>query len=203
MNILYLMESCPEGKDLKITADKKSVCFEVSRRGDIQLNISRFLKPELIKLEMETNIEFEPDKEVHPQKRLWMVKEAILKELVGLLENSGKVCNKNKLFLDLLNREKKATTGIGKSIAIPHVRTIQVRDFVIGFARSKEGYEFDSMDGKPVHLFFIMAAPPYDDTLYLKVFKALAELLHSDSFSKELFSASSEYEIIRAIRNLE
>jgi len=102
-----------------------------------------------------------------------------------------------------LNREKKSSTGIGKGIAIPHVRTMQVREFVIGFARSKEGYEFDSIDGKPVHLFFVMGAPPYDDSLYLKVFKAIAELFHSDTFEEELFSATSEYEIIRAIQKVE
>jgi len=167
------------------------------------LNISRFFKPELIKLELDTSIEFDPDREIHPQKRLWTVKEAILKELVDLLENSDKVCNKNKLFIDLINREKKASTAIGKGIAVPHVRTMQIRDLVIGFARSKEGYEFDSIDKKPVHLFFVMAAPPYDDSLYLKVFKALAELFHSDSFFNELMSANSEYEIIRAIRRVE
>lgn len=203
MNTPYLMESYPEGKDLQIHADKKCICFKFNRKGGNELNISRFLKPELIKLEMETNIEFDPEREIHPQKRLWMIKEAVLRELVSLMESSGKVCNRNKLFIDLLNREKKATTGIGKGIAIPHVRTIQVRDFVLGFARSEEGYEFDSMDGKPVHLFFVMAAPSYEDTLYLKVFKALAELFHSDSFYSELMSATSEYEIIRAIQRIE
>jgi len=167
------------------------------------LNLSRFFKPELIKLELDTKIEFDPEKEIHPQKRLWITKEAVLEELVNLLDNSGKVCNKRKLFIDLLNREKKASTAIGKGIAIPHVRTMQVREFVIGFARSEEGYEFDSMDKETVHLFFVTAAPPYDDTLYLKVFKALAQLLHSDSLKEELLIANSEYEIIRAIQKAE
>lgn len=167
------------------------------------MNLSRFFKPELIKLELDTKIEFDPEKEIHPQKRLWITKEAVLEELVNLLDNSGKVCNKRKLFIDLLNREKKASTAIGKGIAIPHVRTMQVREFVIGFARSEEGYEFDSMDKETVHLFFVTAAPPYDDTLYLKVFKALAQLLHSDSLKEELLIANSEYEIIRAIQKAE
>jgi PTS system fructose-specific IIC component len=157
----------------------------------------------LIKVELDTKIEFDPEKEISQQKKLWIIKEAILEDLVELLDKSGKVCNKHKLFLDLLNREKKASTAIGKGIAIPHVRTMQVRDFVIGFARSKGGYEFDSLDKEPVHLFFISAAPPYDDALYLKVFKALAELLHSDSFREELLNANSEYEIIRTIQKAE
>lgn len=186
-----------------IFADKKCVRLNLNIRGDYKLNISRFLKPELIKLKLESKVEFDPEKEIPPQKRLWSIKKAILKELVDLLDNSGKVCNKNKLYLDLLNREKKASTGIGKGIALPHVRTIQVRDFVMGFARSVEGYEFDSIDNGTAHLFFVMAAPPYDDALYLKVFKALAELFHSDSLNDELMAATSEYEVIRAIKKVE
>jgi len=172
-------------------------------RGDFKVNLSKYFKPEFIKLELETKIEFDEENGLHPQKKLWRTKEAILEELVELLDKSGKVCNKHKLLLDLLNREKKSSTGIGKGIAIPHVRTMQVREFVIGFARSTEGYEFDSLDGKPVHLFFVMGAPPYDDSLYLKVFKAIAELFHSDTFEEELMSAASEYEIIRAIQKVE
>jgi mannitol/fructose-specific phosphotransferase system IIA component (Ntr-type) len=167
------------------------------------MDISRYLKPELIKLEMETEINIDPDSELHPDKILWMRKEAILKELVDLLDMSGKVGNKRKLLIDLVNREKKATTGIGQGLAFPHVRTMQAKEFIMGLARSKMGYDFDSLDKEPVHLFFVMAAPPYDDALYLKVFKALAEILRFDYFREELLNASSEYEIIRAIKRME
>ena len=190
-------------KGFPVVADKKDVWNKAGIRGDFKVNLSKYFKPELIKLELETKVEFDEENGLHPQKKLWRTKEAILEELVELLDKSGKVCNKHKLLLDLLNREKKSSTGIGKGIAIPHVRTMQVREFVIGFARSKEGYDFDSIDGKPVHLFFVMGAPPYDDSLYLKVFKAIAELFHSDTFEEELVSATSEYEIIRAIQKVE
>jgi PTS system fructose-specific IIC component len=167
------------------------------------MDISRFLKPELIKLEMETQINNDPNSSLHPEKLLWMRKEAILKELVDLLDTSGRVGNKRKLMVDLLNRERKATTGIGQGIALPHVRTMQAKEFIMGLARSKEGYDFDSLDKEPVNLFFVMAAPPYDDALYLKVFKALAEMLHFDYFREELLNASSEYQIVRAIKKME
>ncbi len=167
------------------------------------MDISRYLKPELIKLEMETEINVNSDTSLHPDKILWMRKEAILKELVDLLDISGKVGNKRKLLTDLVNREKKATTGIGEGLALPHVRTMQAKEFIMGLARSKRGYDFDSLDKGPVHLFFVMAAPPYEDALYLKVFKALAEVLRFDYFRKELLNASSEYEILRAIKRME
>jgi PTS system fructose-specific IIC component len=167
------------------------------------MNISRYLSPELIKLEMETDIEIDPDSTLHPDKLLWKRKRAILCELVELLENSGKVGNPRKLLVDFLNREKKASTGIGHGIAIPHIRSMQAKEFIMGLARSGEGYDFDSLDNGSVHLFFVMAAPPYDDSLYLKVFKALAEILSFDYFREELLHASSEYEIIRAIKRME
>ena len=167
------------------------------------MDISRFLKPELIKLEMETEINNDLNSSLHPEKLLWMRKEAILNELVDLLEISGKVGNRRKLWVDLVNREKKATTGIGQGIALPHIRTMQAKEFIMGLARSKKGYDFDSLDKEPVNLFFVMAAPPYDDALYLKVFKALAEILRFDYFREELLNASSEYEIVRAVKRME
>jgi PTS system fructose-specific IIC component len=170
---------------------------------EAELNISRCLNPELIKMELQTNLEFDPENNLSPQKMLWQTKYAILEELVDLLDSSGKVCNKRKLFIDLFNREKKASTGIGKGIAFPHVRTMQARDFVMGFARSTKGYDFDSLDQMPVHLFFVMVAPPYDDSLYLKVFRSLASLLQYDSLREQLLTAESQHEIIRAIRSME
>lgn len=167
------------------------------------MEISRFLKPELVKLKMETEIDSDPDSQLHPDKLLWKRKQAILCELVELLERSGKVGNPKKLLVDFLNREKKASTGIGHGIAVPHIRSMQAKELIMGFARSVEGYDFDSMDNGSVHLFFVMAAPPYDDAVYLKVFKALAQMLRFDYFREELLKASSEYEIIRAIKKME
>jgi len=180
------------------------ILFSSKRKWcETKMDIYRYLKPELIKLEMETDIECDPDSQLHPDKLLWIRKEAILSELVDLLERSGRVGNKRKFLIDFLNREKKASTGIGHGIAVPHIRTMQAKQFIMGFARSSKGYDFDSLDNGLVHLFFVMAAPPYDDTIYLKAFKALAEILRFDYFREELLNASSEYEIIRAIKRME
>ncbi|MBD3167866.1 MAG: PTS fructose transporter subunit IIA [candidate division Zixibacteria bacterium] len=168
------------------------------------MNFTRFLKPELIKLEMEsTDPVADEDNPVSPEKLLWDGKEMIINELAELLDNSENVRNVKRLSRDLFLREKKASTGIGQGIAIPHVRTIQVSDFVIGFARSTPGLQFDTLDGEPAHLFFPMAAPPDDDTLYLRVFKELAEAFKFDMFRKTLMAAQDEYEAIRAFREIE
>jgi PTS system fructose-specific IIC component len=80
---------------------------------------------------------------------------------------------------------------------------MQARDFILGFARSKIGYDFDSLDGLPTKMFFVMAAPPYDDNLYLKVFKALSQSLQYEAFRDELLQAEEPYEIIRAFKKME
>jgi PTS system fructose-specific IIC component len=167
------------------------------------VNISRFLSTDLIKLQLETEVYVDPEEPPNPEKCARLTKEKLLWELVELLEKSEKVKNRKRLFADLYNREKKASTGIGYGIALPHVRTMQVSDFVIGFARSRQGYEFGSLDGGLVHMFFVMAAPPYDDQLYLRVFKSLAELLHFEHFRQRLLEADSAYEIIRAFKEME
>jgi PTS system fructose-specific IIC component len=166
------------------------------------MNISRFLTEDLIRLEMSTDIE--PLEEGNNADR-WRQegKELILDELVGLLESGYRTGNRTKLLLDFINREKKATTALGDGIAVPHIRSKQAKEFMIAFARSSQGYDFGSPDGKPVHLFVIMAAPPYDDTLYLKVFKSLAGMLQYESFREELMSASHPGELLRAIRAME
>ncbi len=166
------------------------------------MNISRYMNKRLIKLEMDTKID-PPDEGISIERWRQQSKEWILLELVKLLDENARIGNCNKLLLDFINREKKASTGIGHGIAVPHIRSKHAKEFMIAFARSTGGYDFDALDGELTHLFFIMAAPPYDDTLYLRVFKALAEMLRYDSFREELMSARSTGELIHAIRSME
>ncbi len=161
------------------------------------------MRPERIKLRMDSDFEPPDPDNGHTRKEVNSMKETIIRELVELLDTSGKVSNKNKLTLDLINREKQATTAIGNHIAVPHVRTMQAKEFVIAIGRHSEGYEFDAPDGLPVRLFFCMAAPPYDDTLYLKVFKALAEKMEHPGFIDSIMQADSPHLIIRAFKELE
>lgn len=166
------------------------------------MNLSRCLTEDLIKLELETVIEpFDGNSSMDR----WRAegKEKILDELVAILEHDSRIGNRKKLLEDFINRERKATTAIGHGIAFPHIRSMQAKEFMIGFARSNQGYDFDSPDGELSHLFFVMAAPPYEDNFYLKVFKTLSEMLCQESFRDELMSVKNPGEVIRAIRAME
>jgi mannitol/fructose-specific phosphotransferase system IIA component (Ntr-type) len=160
------------------------------------------MAPELVKLEMNTVPPEMPDNG-NPTKWLFTLKEMLLSELLEVLDPLGKIGNRKKLLVDFLNRERKASTGIGLGFAIPHIRSMQAREFMLAFGRSRKGYEYDAIDGNPVNFFFIMAAPPYDDSLYLKVFKAIAELVMFDGFAEQLMMAKEPYDVIKAIRALE
>ncbi|KAA3633884.1 MAG: PTS sugar transporter subunit IIA [Calditrichaeota bacterium] len=166
------------------------------------MNLARYFREDLVKLEMTTVVE--PLGEEQSESK-WQqnIKENVLDELVTLLESGVRIGNRTKLLNDYIHRERKATTGIGHGIAIPHVRSMQAKEFSIAFARSSQGYYFDSLDNQPAHLFFIMAAPPYDDDFYLKVYKSLAEMLQYDSFREELLSMQTEGELMRVLRTME
>ena len=166
------------------------------------MNILRYMDEEKVKLEMETVID-PPDEDQSVEKWREQAKSMILLELVDLLDETHRVGNRNKLLIDFVNREKKASTAIGHGIAIPHIRSMQATEFMMAFARSTQGYDFDAPDNEPVHLFFVMAAPPYDDNLYLKVFKSLAEMLQYSTLREELMEVQSPGEVLRAIRAME
>src|SRR3954467_8749810 len=121
------------------------------------LNVLRFLDAQCVRLEMETRPtpppEVEAEGDAARARRERADKERALEEFARLLEPSGAVANVSKLTRDLVNRERKATTAILPGIAGPHVRTMQVRRFVMGFARAAgDGLPFDSLDREPTRL---------------------------------------------------
>jgi len=102
-------------------------------------------------------------------------KEEALKELVELLnlpENS-----KNLVLEALKKREVIGSTGIGRGIAIPHTRSTVVNEVYLAIGISKEGVDFQALDNQPVHLFFLLVAPPNDPgTMYLIVLGKIAQI---------------------------
>lgn len=105
-------------------------------------------------------------------------KDDVLRELAERLSQGAGVKDP-ELLLDMLRRrESLGSTGIGKGVAIPHGRSLAVNELRVLFARSTKGVEFESMDGKPVHLFFLIVAPPQDKrNEYLPLLGRIAELV--------------------------
>ncbi len=164
------------------------------------MNFRRFLQINSIKLELDTKPD--PLEEEIPDSRshLNRLREGVLQELVELFAATGKVTNKAKLFKDLLNREKRATTALDEGIAFPHVRTMQVRSFIMAFARSTPGIRFGENAESASHIFFGLLAPPYDDRTYLKVYRSLGVLLMDRQWREKIMKSENPHQILRLLQ---
>lgn len=168
------------------------------------MNFRRFLSPGAIRLELRTKKapeaeELSDDFDASSRQNLTRTREGVIQELVELLETTGEVANPQRLYRDLYHREKKAVTAVGQGIAFPHVRTLQVKKFVMAFGRSREGLPFEAPDNEDVRLFFAMVAPPYDDRTYLKVYRSLATLLLEPEIYTQFLEANEPSEILRTL----
>ncbi len=167
------------------------------------MNALRFLRPECVKLMLDTVPE-EPladESEAQARNRLNRDKDHVTEELAGILVASGQVANPSKFLRDLINRERKATTAIAPGIAIPHVRTMQARSFIMGLARARgDGMNFGSLDGEPTRLFFLLASPPYEDRLYLQVYRELSGLIQDEDVMAGLFAAQRVQDVFNVLR---
>ncbi len=129
-------------------------------------------------------------------------KEEITRELVGLLVKAGTVKERdtNKLVQILLNRESLGSTGIGQGVAIPHGKSDCVNKLVAAFGVSRSGVNFDSLDGEPVHLFFLLVAPEDSAGPHLKALARISRLLKDKHFRDSLRAAKDEKAIVKIIR---
>lgn len=109
-------------------------------------------------------------------------KSSVLDELASALATARVARTPDAIIDALRRREALGSTGIGKGIAVPHVRSTLIVERALLIARSTKGVEFDSMDGGPVHLLFLIVAPPLErDLLYLKM---VAEIVRSTRLAR-------------------
>lgn len=129
-------------------------------------------------------------------------KEELVKELARKLCNYSPDANYTKLVQDLLKREGACSTGIGYNVAIPHAETDATDRLVLIFARHK-GIDFDSLDGKPAKLFFLIASPPEERDIYKKILTQIVTMLRNKEVREKLISAKNKKEILAIIKSYE
>ena len=126
-------------------------------------------------------------------------KKGVLEELAEVVYNSDPSIDKGALVKVLVERERLGSTGIGDGVAIPHGKLSGVTNPIISFGRSKEGLGFDSMDGQPTYLFFLLVAPENSSGVHLQVLARIAKILKRSSFRKKLMEASTQKELYQTI----
>ena len=96
-------------------------------------------------------------------------------------------------------RESLGSTGIGDGVAIPHGKVSDLHELVVAFGRSKKGIAFDAIDGKPVHLFFLLLAPENSTGQHLKALAKISKMLKTPNFRKKLIEAKTKSDLYKAI----
>lgn len=124
-------------------------------------------------------------------------KEAVINELVSLLEDDKSVRDLNEIKESVLEREEIMSTGVGKGFAIPHAKTGAVKGIVACFARTSKLIDFDALDGEPVNLIFLLVG---EDNLvgpHIKLLSRISRMMNKDEFREALQNASSPNEIYK------
>ena len=130
-------------------------------------------------------------------------KKAALDQMVELMDASGKLRDKETYRQGVYAREQEGSTGIGEGIAIPHCKSDAVIKPGLAAMVVKDGVEFESLDGQPAHLFFLIAAPNTEDNVHLDVSSRLSVLLMDEDFTNKLRQAASVSEFKQIIEDAE
>ncbi len=128
-------------------------------------------------------------------------KEDVIKELVDTLiaaEEIEKRC-RNKLIDALMTRESLGSTAIGQGIAIPHAKSDCVNKLVAAFGLSKKGLDFDSLDGEPAYIFFLLVAPQDSAGPHLKALARISRLLKDKYFRDSLRACADDKAVVKII----
>ncbi|WP_323611914.1 fructose-specific PTS transporter subunit EIIC [Erysipelothrix enhydrae] len=144
-------------------------------------NITQVLKPNLVIFDLNASS-----------------KDEVLIEMARKLSQEGIVANEMSFVETLKEREAISTTGVGDGIAIPHGRSSVVSESVVVFGRSDTGIDFDSMDGKPAHLFFMIATPENSGDDHLSILSTLSGLLMKSEVQEAIRTASTYDELVEA-----
>ena len=128
-------------------------------------------------------------------------KEGVIRELVDLLAKAEEMKGKEELVKALMIRESLGSTGIGQSIGIPHAKSANAKTLVAAFGLSQKGVNFDSLDGEPVYIFFLLIAPEESAGPHLKALARISRMLKDKFFRETLKAAKDEKEILRIIQD--
>ncbi len=126
-------------------------------------------------------------------------KQEALDQMVDLMIKSGKINDREAYRQEVYRREEESTTGIGEGIAIPHGKGAFVDRPGLAAMVVKDGVDFDSLDGEPVNLIFLIAAPNTEDNVHLDVLSKLSMLLMDENFSANLKNASTVEEFLKIV----
>jgi fructose-specific phosphotransferase system IIA component len=120
----------------------------------------------------------------------------VIKELVGILDDAGRIRDRERIEDALLERENQGSTGLENGIAVPHAKTEAVDSIVVALGISPKGVDFGAMDGKPSHIFFLMLAPRNQPGKHVETLSEIARLTQSAAVRDFLLGVKSADEVV-------
>jgi fructose PTS system EIIBC or EIIC component len=130
-------------------------------------------------------------------------KEEVINELVNVFEGDPRVIDLEKVRESVLERERIMSTGVGKGFAIPHGKTNAVNDMLASFGKSNEPIEYDSLDGEPVKLVFLLIGKDNLVSKHIKLLSRISRMMNKDEFREKLISAQTTEEILEIFKQEE
>ncbi len=130
-------------------------------------------------------------------------KEEVIEKMIGQVARSPRILDAPEVLTAILEREQIASTGIGEGIAIPHAKTDKVTDLFCLLAITREPVDFQSIDGQPVRLIFLLVGMESKVGNYLKLLSRARRLMGNASFRKRLLNAASAAEVVEAFKDEE
>jgi len=124
-------------------------------------------------------------------------KDNIINELVDLLKGDSRIIDLEEVRKCVFEREEKMSTGVGKGFAIPHGKTNSVTDILAAFGKSETPIEYNSLDGEPVHLLFLLIGKENLVAKHIKLLSRISRLMNNEEFRKKLINASSKESILK------
>jgi PTS system nitrogen regulatory IIA component len=126
-------------------------------------------------------------------------KPAVLQRLARAVAGAEPGLGAEQLLQVLIERENLQSTGIGDGVAIPHGKLPGLHRLLAGFARSRRGVDFESIDGQPTHLFFLLVVPEHSGGMHLKALARISRFFRDAAFRKALMEAETRDDVLRAI----
>ena len=128
-------------------------------------------------------------------------KEEVIDELIKTSRDDGRVEDPHSFKAALLARERIMSTGIGYGIAIPHVKLSRMEEFFVTAGIHKRGVNWDSLDGQPVHLIFLIAGPEHHQERYLRILARITALIKDPSQREILVGFRTRFEIYQLLQS--
>jgi len=121
-------------------------------------------------------------------------KQGVLTELVAPIAAITEM-DPEQILRVLMERERLGSTGIGNGVGIPHGKLKALDNLILGFGLSRRGVDFESMDGRPTHIFFLLVTPENSTGLHLKLLARISKILKHDPFRERLLRATDQEQI--------